>query len=336
MKKLKLIMVGIIICSIFLSSKAVQGQTETEKVLNAKAPLQINTYDKSDQMNHPDVIYEPDGWNGFKYWMVFTPYPYGNSKHENPSIRVSNDGIHWEKPAEQLPDPVIPPPLDCHYGGFNSDPDIVLVGKTMYLFYRSTTEDRVTTVYFKTSTDGVEWSDPHVTNLPTTTTSPAMYYDGSLFHCWFVEYTGPHKEPYVMKHCVSDDGRIWSNPGTIFLATPGYTPWHLNVTKTNDGFEMLLTAYRLTSDNGHTVLFHARSVNGLHWRLSSLEPFLKPVKDSWDSKEIYRSAMIKDDSGYKIWYSASDINDRWGIGYITLETIPQEKEPVNEIKPEEN
>jgi predicted GH43/DUF377 family glycosyl hydrolase len=289
-----------------------------EPILNAKSPLFISTYDKADQLNHPDVIYVKNGWNSYKYWMAFTPYPYENRKHENPSIRASNDGIHWGKPLELMTDPIVPPPSDILYGGFNSDPDIVLAGKSMYLFYRTTTKDKVTTTYFKISDDGVKWSAPYITDLSTTTTSPAMYYDGEKFHCWFVEYTGRGKEPYAIKYCSSEDGKTWSTPKSVTLVVPGYTPWHLNVTRTDDGYEMLLTAYQLNTNNGHTVLFHAWSLDGIEWHLSSPEPLLKPVKDSWDSKQIYRSTMVKDNSGYKIWYSAADINDKWGIGYITL------------------
>lgn len=50
---------------------------------------------------HPDVQYFPNGFNGYKYWMVFTPYfgSVGNvqisKRYENPTIVVSNDGINW-------------------------------------------------------------------------------------------------------------------------------------------------------------------------------------------------------------------------------------------------
>ena len=53
---------------------------------------------------HPDVQYFPNGFNGYKYWMVFTPY-FGtigelhvSERFENPTIAVSNDGINWNSP----------------------------------------------------------------------------------------------------------------------------------------------------------------------------------------------------------------------------------------------
>ena len=42
---------------------------------------------------HPDVIYFPSGMDGYKYWMMYTPYP--PQSVENPSIVRSNDDITW-------------------------------------------------------------------------------------------------------------------------------------------------------------------------------------------------------------------------------------------------
>lgn len=53
---------------------------------------------------HPDVEYFPSGFNGYKYWMVFTPFfgSVGNVKlstrFENPTVVVSNDGLNWTCP----------------------------------------------------------------------------------------------------------------------------------------------------------------------------------------------------------------------------------------------
>lgn len=54
---------------------------------------------------HPDVQYFPNGFNGYKYWMIFTPFlgVIGNvresERYENPTIAVSNDGINWSNPS---------------------------------------------------------------------------------------------------------------------------------------------------------------------------------------------------------------------------------------------
>ncbi len=55
--------------------------------------LSVPTYDSTGQSVHPDVVLFPGGWHGSKYWMAMTPYPFGASSHENPSILNSDDGL---------------------------------------------------------------------------------------------------------------------------------------------------------------------------------------------------------------------------------------------------
>lgn len=50
-------------------------QTLIFKVKYSQTPLKIKTFDGSDQPYHPSVMYSANGWNGFQYWMVLTPYP---------------------------------------------------------------------------------------------------------------------------------------------------------------------------------------------------------------------------------------------------------------------
>ena len=50
---------------------------------------------------HPKVITFNKKWNGYKYWMSYTPYPGGNSGYENPHIAVSNDLINWYAPNKK-------------------------------------------------------------------------------------------------------------------------------------------------------------------------------------------------------------------------------------------
>ena len=37
-------------------------------------------------------------WNGYRYWMSYSPYPNADGAEENPCIGVSNDMIHWTTP----------------------------------------------------------------------------------------------------------------------------------------------------------------------------------------------------------------------------------------------
>lgn len=99
---------------------------------------------------HPDVEYFPNGFNGYKYWMVFTPY-FGiigsdriASLYENPSIAVSNDGIEWVTPKGLINPIQQRPALEDSYRaadgtpnqGYWSDVDWDFNGQEFELYYR--------------------------------------------------------------------------------------------------------------------------------------------------------------------------------------------------------
>ncbi len=99
---------------------------------------------------HPDVEYFPEGFNGYKYWMVFTPY-FGSvgtqqysKRYENPTIVVSNDGLNWSNPQEIINPLQKTPSLDESFSeksdepkqGFWSDVDWMFVNGKFLLYYR--------------------------------------------------------------------------------------------------------------------------------------------------------------------------------------------------------
>ena len=142
---------------------------------------------------HPDVLYFPQGFNGYKYWMVFTPYfgavgTHQNSKRfENPTVVVSNDGINWVSPVGLI-NPIMATPFPQESirennrdpkQGFWSDVDWVYVNHKFYLYYRASfisalslkkkveknsenlkklEVDAQRTIVQQTSSDGVNWS----------------------------------------------------------------------------------------------------------------------------------------------------------------------------------
>lgn len=142
---------------------------------------------------HPDVLYFPTGFNGYKYWMVFTPY-FGavgtnqNSKrYENPSVVVSNDGLNWVSPLG-LTNPIMHAPFPQESikendqdpkQGFWSDVDWVYVNNKFHLYYRASFISAFAlrgkieknssnlkkleinaqrTIVQQTSVDGIKWS----------------------------------------------------------------------------------------------------------------------------------------------------------------------------------
>ncbi|WP_210150515.1 hypothetical protein [Chryseobacterium scophthalmum] len=99
---------------------------------------------------HPDVQYFPNGFNGYKYWMVFTPFfgVLGNTReserYENPTIVVSNDGLNWSSPngvktpLQKTPskNEIFSEKKDAPKYGFWSDVDWTFENGKFSLYYR--------------------------------------------------------------------------------------------------------------------------------------------------------------------------------------------------------
>ena len=69
-----------------------------QPLANAPSPQVTPTYDGSGEAVHPDVVLFANGWRGWEYWLVMTPYPSDDTGKENPSILVSHDGASWQEP----------------------------------------------------------------------------------------------------------------------------------------------------------------------------------------------------------------------------------------------
>lgn len=73
---------------------------------DGSAALDIRTYlDGKNQPTHPSVVDMGRAWNGWRYWMAYSPYPNANGAEENPCIAVSNDMLNWATP-EGLYNPI--------------------------------------------------------------------------------------------------------------------------------------------------------------------------------------------------------------------------------------
>lgn len=68
---------------------------------NTSSELRLNIetyYGGKNQPTHPSVVSFEKAWNGYKYWMAYSPFPNGNGDEENPCIAVSNDLLYWDIP----------------------------------------------------------------------------------------------------------------------------------------------------------------------------------------------------------------------------------------------
>lgn len=180
-------------------------------------------------------MYDAAGWNGYKYWLAYTPFPGTDSLHENPSLAVSNDFVTWETPPG-LTNPVVPTPPG---GAFNADVHIVLSPDkaTMYMLYRERWPDNYLKI--SSSADGVTWA-PFVT-LRTGVmnvqdyASPSMFFWGGQ---WVIVYhnTEPADQPLERMTCAVGGDPMnpadWSAATTVTLA--GHW-WHSHLVALDNG-----------------------------------------------------------------------------------------------------
>lgn len=293
-----------------------------------QTPLDIQTFDGSNQPYHPSVIHIPEGWNGHKYWMVETPYPIGGlpykDRWECPTIHVSENGKQWNSPSKKL----IPiddlNDLQIENHAFFSDPHLVMKNGTMECFYRFSSkkgEGYHTYLLRKTSHDGLTWTEREVLldlmseeallTVGDMVRSQAILYENGQYQMWFVDCLDPKGKKNV---CVStsSDGYHWSQRKTCVLEGPATHPWHIDVNHIDNQY--LLTIYDWkdltlwTSEDGKSFTFSRKL----------LSPSF--IRGSFYSEGLYRSSLIKDDEGYKIYFSAYDEHKTY-IGLMAGKTL---------------
>ena len=307
-----LLLVVLITCYSFIGTNS----TSHAKGKNAGSYLLTPTDDGKNQVTHPDMVYIEGGFAGYKYWMACTPYPHSNQYYENPYILVSNDGISFTKP-EGEGEFLVPPPNDWAKGGHYSDTDMYYADGKLVLYFVHNVRGVAgpSKFYRMESSDGINWSTPEVFYTCNETIegySPACIreYDKTV-KMWYVGGEGN----FVFTQS-PDNERTWYEVRKCVIDMKGWRPWHVDVAKTNIGYEGLMCA----KDPGKNIraLFFIASTDGIYWN-SSKEPVLYPDKDGWDSREIYRASLVKDQDTNRIWYSARGAKEQWHVGYTTID-----------------
>ena len=172
-----------------------------EKTIDINEWINIPTYEKSNETTHPKVLYFDEPVNGYKYWLVSTPYPYNTAFYENPSIVVSNDGIHFKEP-EGIKNPISGYPSKYWDESYYSDPYILYDKDHFELFYRKTLsklnneykKSGYNYIYMKTSNDGINWSKEKLVldySPSEAYMSLSVIKENDLYKIWYVnENTG--------------------------------------------------------------------------------------------------------------------------------------------------
>ena len=289
---------------------------------NSAYKLNIKSGYGDTQGVHPKVLNFEKKWNGYKYWMVFSPYPNGNDKYENPNIVVSNDLINWSTP-KGLKNPIEDTPKNYeHESIYNSDPHLVYNNdKNQLEVYFRFVNDRENKMilYRKISKDGVKWSEKEeiITTKRKTKDiiSPAIIYDNGIYKMWYID------RDRTLKYSESIDGYKYDNERIIKLNYPiaKLTNWHLDVIKTEKGYEILTVAYKNWKDRNSMNLYYFQSEDNITYTQGKI--ILRPSLISWDNRGIYRSSFIYEDGKYYVYYSALSTDFVRGIGLSYGENI---------------
>ena len=139
---------------------------------NSKTFLTIPTpYDdgtnwigRKNQATHPSVIQFEKKWNGYRYWMTYTPYPYGNDKKENPSLVASHDGIKWVVPPK-VTNPIVSTLIVPGYlfDTYLSDSHLLYNEDTneLEIWYRYVSNRQKNEMLYRVrSKDTIQWTTP--------------------------------------------------------------------------------------------------------------------------------------------------------------------------------
>lgn len=313
--------------------------TDTTILQNARKPLNIPTYDGSNQVVHPSVIdflaeYGLPQWGGYRFWMVITPYPYGNDASENPSIYSSDDGINWFTP------PNIKNPIDSAPGGwkkgFNNDPDMVYDPDhdEIWVYFRFASTNQLKVKLIKIKKD-------HSVSEPITVISQSPWTQSENTHrslCIWRESSrkwhmwgggGTKTPPYNVYYRFSEDGIHWGSPdrcvnkgGEDPFQALGYTNWHISCKPNSreNRIEFLSYSNSVSSKSKGILLYAECDMKSPTLIRTPIKyPLLYPSEKSWDNGNLYRCSFSISDTGssyyYRIWYSAQSSKNIWKLGY---------------------
>ena len=289
-----------------------------------QSPLRIETPDGTNQPYHPSVLFFDQRWNGYRYWMAETPYPLGDNgdwnglnpyraRWENPCIHVSNDGINWRitsegsNPIDDLSD------ADIIHKDYYSDTHLVMKNDTLECWYRiSKVHDNKLLILRKKTIDGIHWSeretmvqiDLSVDSCNQIISPSVLYSPQNGYTMWYVNKVNGKRDIY--KHN-SKDGKNWINKTICLLNDTIVNPWHIDVQFIDNNYYMVIYDHR------NLTLWKSNNGTDFQKEKDILSPC--PKVGSFYSSGLYRSALIKDNQGYKLYFSAYE--KKTAIGLMT-------------------
>lgn len=247
---------------------------------------------------HPSVKHFPDKWNGYEYWMAYTPYP--RVDRENPVIVCSNNGYDWVTPSG-LTNPIDPTPET----GYNSDTELVYYDGKLYCYWRWYTDqsgDNI--VYRMESEDGGNWTNKTACEFPSglDPLSPTIVvdWDGN-WECWIGANRGSK-----MKKLKSNDGITFDNMIECDTSIDDYgAHWHTCVWKESNYYLCLSSIrpkYDVISSSLGNELYFGWSKDGENWTFED-NPLVARGEQGLKKRRVYRSCAVRTGDHFKLYIS---------------------------------
>lgn len=275
--------------------------------------VNIKTYlAGQNQPTHPSVVAFSNPWNGAKYWLAYSPYPYGNGEEENPCVATSDDLVYWECPLG-----VANPIADNEETGCNELKD-------PHLLYRNDL-DRLEMWYLgrlaehlggdgetlllmrKYSYDGIQWSDYEVMTA-TKYLSPTVIWDGRKYQMWGIGYDLWNTAETVV-YQESTDGINWTDPISCYIDDKNshIDIWHGSVTLHEGKYHFVFI-----DNTDRQEIFYCSSIDGIHFN----EPhIIIENKGYWNF--LYRPTLVYSDDTVSCLYGVVNQENQW---YISMST----------------
>lgn len=287
------------------------------KKLNAKSPLNLETYDGGNEGLHPSCLYFKEGWNGYKFWFVFTPYKGMNDAIENPCMYVSQDGENFEslEGANPLDDIMLPKEQE-----YNSDPELVYNSdlNRIECWWRRVQRDKYPTddgknreiIYRRFTYDGRTWSEKEVMlNLknPFDETrlciSPALIYEDGIYRMWCSSAEDFEGKYRTINYYEMIDGEMMKLKSKHALSKGILS--HIDVVK-DDG-KYWLVGNDVSVDGFPLRLYSFVSLDEKDYKYEGIL-LSHGKRGRWDDRVIYRPSVVFVNQKQWLYYSAYGTN----------------------------
>lgn len=274
--------------------------------------INIPSYDGSNEVTHPKVLYFEEGLNGYKYWMINTPYPKNDAYYENPSIVVSNNGIDWKEP-KGVKNPISGYPNIVRDDSYYSDPFILYDNNKFEVFFRKTRSylngyykrNGYNYINYIDSVDGINWSSTRLlmdNNLNEQYMSMSVIKKDNKYEIWYVNYNGK------IRYIESDDLIEFTEPLDVIVEDFDKNIWHKEIQYIDNKYVCIfMIKYKL---------YYTESVDGLTFtKPIEIDTTLENVDLS--TYNIYKTSFVITDK-YVELFIPYRINYMWKMKYIKI------------------